>query len=231
MLAAYDDPLVLGHRLVVKFDGELGQDAGGLTKDLFSAFWDVAFRTYFTEEKCCVSFLPVYRLAESSIYPIIGRILTHGTALTGVFSIRLCRSLIYSIIHGAPCDDEEMLLGDLLLFMTDFERQICKLALDDFRRLSPHMVNHLTDMFVRFGVTVLPKADSIRLQMLNLARSEIGFKPLYLCTQIRQGIPAVHLETFWSHLSTTDLQKLFQSFQPTTQKVINKLVAHTCETL
>ncbi|CAC5375022.1 HUWE1 [Mytilus coruscus] len=85
VIQAYEDPQLVGQRLVIRFEGELGQDAGGLTKDLFSAFWDAAFKTYFVGERCCVPFLPIHRFSESSIYPILGRILTHGTALTGVF--------------------------------------------------------------------------------------------------------------------------------------------------
>ncbi|XP_071153439.1 uncharacterized protein, partial [Mytilus edulis] len=220
---AYEDPQLVGQRLVIRFEGELGQDAGGLTKDLFSAFWDAEFKTYFVGERCYVRFLPIHRFSESSIFPILGRILTHGTALTGVFPIRLCRSSVFSIIHGTPCEDEEMLLSDLLIYLTDFERQVSKTALKDFNKLTPRMINHLTDMFIKFGVSILPKADTFRQLMVNLARSEIAIKPLFLCTQIWQGILSLHMDSFWSILTTSDLKTLYQNLNPTPQTVVDKL--------
>ncbi|CAG2225217.1 unnamed protein product [Mytilus edulis] len=165
----------------------------------------------------------VIRFSESSIFPILGRILTHGTALTGVFPIRLCRSSVFSIIHGTPCEDEEMLLSDLLIYLTDFERQVSKTALEDFNKLTPRMINHLTDMFIKFGVSILPKADTFRQLMVNLARSEIAIKPLFLCTQIRQGILSLHMDSFWSILTTSDLKTLYQNLNPTPQTVVDKL--------
>ena len=43
------DPSILGQRLVVRFDDEVREDAGGLTKDLLSTgcFWEAAFKEYF----------------------------------------------------------------------------------------------------------------------------------------------------------------------------------------
>ncbi|XP_076089936.1 uncharacterized protein LOC143061965 [Mytilus galloprovincialis] len=187
VIQAYEDPQLVGQRLVIRFEGELGQDAGGLTKDLFSAFWDAAFKTYFVGERCCVPFLSIHRFSESSIFPILGRILTHGTALTGVFPIRLCRSSVFSIIHGTPCENEEMLLSDLLMYLTDFEPQVSKTALEDLNiKLTPRTINHLTDMFIRFGVSILPKADTFRQLMVNLARFLNQSKPQSLTVNNEQ---------------------------------------------
>ena len=77
----------------VRFD-EVGEDAGGLTKDLFSTFWEAAFKEYFLGDSIYVPFLPIHRLADSEVYQTLDRILTHAAALTGTIHKRLSRSSI-----------------------------------------------------------------------------------------------------------------------------------------
>ncbi|CAC5407111.1 unnamed protein product [Mytilus coruscus] len=74
-------------------------------------------------------------------------------------------------------------------------------------------------MFIIFGVSILPKTDSFRYLILNLTRSEITIKPLFLCTQICQGIPVIHMDSFWNLLSTADV---YQNLNPTPQKAVDK---------
>ena len=75
---------VVEDHLQVCFVGEDETDTGGLDllKDIFSMFWEKAFKTYFTGENVFVPFLPVVRLHEANrIYPLLGRILSHSMAL------------------------------------------------------------------------------------------------------------------------------------------------------
>ena len=67
---------VVEDHLQVCFVGENEIDAGGLDllKNMFSVFWERAFKTYFTG--------PVAKLHEANrIYPLLGRILSHSMAL------------------------------------------------------------------------------------------------------------------------------------------------------
>jgi len=155
------------------------------------------------------------------VYKTLGAILSHGVSLTGIIPIRLCRSSVYSIIHGKPNEDDKMLLEDLLLYLTDYDRNVTKAALADFTTLRPMMVSHLTDMFVRFNLNVMPRADTFKQNILNLAKSEIGIKPLYLCNEMRSGIPDVHMEVFWNKLTTADINKVYQSLQPNPERVVD----------
>ena len=85
------------------------------------------------------------------------------------------------------------------------------------------MLSHLTDMFVRFNLAVLPREETFRQNILNLAKTEIAIKPLFLCSQIRSGIPDQHMEAFWSQLSVEELNSLYSCLIPTAEKVIDKL--------
>ncbi|CAG2200752.1 unnamed protein product [Mytilus edulis] len=129
----------------------------------------------------------------------------------------------YSSKFCSSCSDDVRATTHTPYLDEYFERQVSKTALEDFNKLTPRMINHLTDMFIKFGVSILPKADTFRQLMVNLARSEIAIKPLFLCTQIRQGILSLHMDSFWSILTTSDLKTLYQNLNPTPQTVVDKL--------
>ena len=96
--------------LQVCFVGEDGIDVGGLDllKDMFSVFWEKAFKTYFTWENVFVPFLPVARPHEANrIYPLLGRILSHSTALLQTIPVRFCRSTLLTLFHSQLEANEE----------------------------------------------------------------------------------------------------------------------------
>ncbi|XP_039598618.1 E3 ubiquitin-protein ligase HUWE1-like [Polypterus senegalus] len=57
----YGTTELLNKKLQVCFIGEEGQDLGGLTKDLFSCFWNCAFTEWFKGEDALVPCIPLYR--------------------------------------------------------------------------------------------------------------------------------------------------------------------------
>lgn len=98
--------------LQVCFVGEDETDTGGLDllKDIFSMFWEKAFKTYFTGENVFVPFLPVVRLHEANrIYPLLGRILSHSTALLQTIPVHFCRSTLLTLLHSPLEANEECL--------------------------------------------------------------------------------------------------------------------------
>ena len=47
VLKLYEDAILLECPLNIEFGGEIGVDAGGVTRDMFSAFWDSCGATRF----------------------------------------------------------------------------------------------------------------------------------------------------------------------------------------
>ena len=167
LLKKYDNPIILGRRLHVEFEDEIGIDAGGLTKDLFMSFWEAAFQLFFIGQGVFVPFLPVHRYGEAhAIFAPTGRILSHTIALTRTLPIRLNRCALFTILHGIPCETEYMLIEDFLRFVTEYERFVIKKGMSAF-----------TAMFSRFGFAVLATYED---SIVNLAKSELSIKPLYL---------------------------------------------------
>ncbi|XP_033761985.1 E3 ubiquitin-protein ligase TOM1-like isoform X2 [Pecten maximus] len=222
----YKDESIVRKRLNVRFEGEMGLDTGGLTKDAFSTFWDKAFKEYFKGENSLVPFMPVSRFAEAqTVYPILGRILSHGVALTGTFPIRLSRCMLFTMINSNVTEDEESILKDVLLFLTPNERMLTRRGLTDFDNLTEREVNTLMDMFTRYSLGVQPRKETFRQNVVNLGGKELCAKGMMFTTWMKSGIPREHLEIFWNRLTMEELNHIYRKLEPTPPKVIDLLVA------
>jgi len=66
----------------VEFVDELGDDMGGLTKDLYTSLWVQLLQQYFHGESAVVPHLPLYKhMQMRRNFVAIGRILAHTVAL------------------------------------------------------------------------------------------------------------------------------------------------------
>ena len=130
---------VVEDHLQVCLVGEDETDTGGLDllKDIFSMFWEKAFKTYFTRENVFVPFLSVVRLHEANrIYPLLGRILSHSTALLQTIPVHFCRSTLLTLLHSPLEANEECLVNDFMNFITQSERQFLERAVRDYQSLT-----------------------------------------------------------------------------------------------
>ena len=68
--------IVENYPLVVKYKGEKAIDDGGVQRDVFSAFWSNAYARLFEGSKTLI--LMVHPSLDLSIFPLLGRIISHG---------------------------------------------------------------------------------------------------------------------------------------------------------
>ncbi|XP_021351424.1 uncharacterized protein LOC110449116, partial [Mizuhopecten yessoensis] len=224
LMDLYKDPGVLQHRLGVTFAGESGEDAGGLTKDLFSTFWEQACSRLFTGEDVLVPHLPPHRFSQAStIYPVLGRILCHGLALTKGFPLQICRTVLISTALGQIAEDKKIILEDFLLFVSEHERALTWKGLDSFTSLTSDELSQLTNMFARFSMSVMPTQDNFRRHIENLAACELTGKPLFLCQLMGLGIPEIYKDVFFHQVTQGDLLSLCERLTPTPSRVIGLL--------
>ena len=82
----------------VNFIGEIGDDFGGLTKDLFTSLWVDIIRQFFIRETAVVPFIPVHEhMRKCRHFEAIGRILAHTLALLQYVPARLSRCTLISL--------------------------------------------------------------------------------------------------------------------------------------
>ena len=94
----------------VHFLGEKkGIDFGGVAKDLFPSFWELAFQTYFDGDVVKVLLVSPQKVADKPPMQALGRVLEHGWRLTGELPVRFCEASIIAVLHGEDAVPNEAL--------------------------------------------------------------------------------------------------------------------------
>ena len=89
--------------------GEMGQDAGGVTRDLLVTYWHHMLQQWFHGERVKVPCVPASKVADAeTVFLAAGRVLMHGLLLTRSIpcetSIAFLMSALHCILRGlADC--------------------------------------------------------------------------------------------------------------------------------
>lgn len=172
---------------------ELGQDSSGLTEHLFSAIWDTAI-SYFVGERCCLPFMPAHRFSESSIYPILGRILIQWNSIDIFFPDKTADRSYFPLCMKHRVTMKGCCLTTYCCILQTPRDRCQKLRYKTFKKLTTRMISHpeQTDMFILDWCICFTEG----IHFSDSWHSAITVTPLFLCTRIRQGIPDVHMNLF-----------------------------------
>lgn len=224
VLQLYDDSSISSLPIKVEFLRESGDDFGGLSKDMLSSVWRSITRDFFTGEQVVVPSLPLHRMAhDRTKYIQIGRLLSHSAAILRQLPARISRVTLAMI----TCDDviesvisDDILLQEFLLFLTAEHKALLRKNLSEF---TDNDRDALIDFFSEYRMYAIPSADTIRDNVITIARDVLVDKPLPLINLMRNGICLQHRQEFWSHLTMDHISHLCASQMPNPQKVIDAL--------
>jgi hypothetical protein len=215
-------------RITVEYMGELGIDAGGLTRDAFTMFWSQLFDLYFQGEDAKVPRMSSNVCGDHAVrWKLVGTILSHCVAHTKTLPVKFCRSTLAYLNDTHTTIPDEVLLNDFLLYLVPSKRELVKQALQDFVSLTEEQREELIDLFSHYEHRELPNALTIKSQIIELATRELLVKPSYICNLIKSGIPEEYKRSFWQRLHIQNLTLMYNSCIPTTAKVVKCL--NTCD--
>lgn len=94
MINLYKDEQITSKAIKVVFDGEVGLDYGGLSKELFTKFWKESRMEYFRSESVIVPFISLAKIRKglSEDFVILGRILMHTLLITKSLPTQFAKS-------------------------------------------------------------------------------------------------------------------------------------------
>ena len=184
-----EDPDIVKCRLNVRFLDEKGIDFGGVTKDFFTSFWEVAFQTYFDGDVVKVPLVSPQKLADKPRMQALGHVLEHGWRVTGELPVRFCEASIIAVLHGEDAVPNEALERSFLWYISEFEREVlCSVLeggkVDDYKREA------VFGLYRRFSMQCLPATsqNELREHILTMARCEFLIKPMAILSYMRSGI-------------------------------------------
>ena len=222
-----EDPDIAKCRLNVRFLDEKGIDFGGVTKDFFTSFWEVAFQTYFDGDVLKVPLVSPQKLADKPRMQALGPVLEHGWRVTGELPVRFCEASIIAVLHGEDAVPNEALERSFLWYISEFEREVlCSILeggkVDDYKREA------VFGLYRRFSMQSLPATsqDELREHILTMARCEFLIKPMAILSYMRSGIS--DLVSLKKSLPVQRISELYQVLSPTSANVL-KHVRAECE--
>ena len=220
----YREGVIVGEcPISIEFKGEMGQDLGGLQRDMFSEFWDIVYERFF--EGATTLSPMIHPQLDLTVYPIFGRIISHGYLAVGILPIRIALpSLVCMLLGPSVFIPSHVVINSFIEYVSTSERRILKDALTfDKEGVFPQSVqDNLLNVLSRFGCRLLPKPSNLMELIEQVARYEFIAKPSAAISQINSEIPLNH-RNFWNGKTANDLWELYRRLGVTSSKVISLL--------
>ena len=103
----------------MKFSDERALDAGGVTKELFSAFWEVAKITLF--DGCNVVIPSVNPHSELIHFSVVGTVLSHGYLISGYIPIAVAFPVLVCALKGPIVEIlAQIMIEAFLNYLSDY---------------------------------------------------------------------------------------------------------------
>lgn len=201
--------------LKFQYSGELAVDNKGVSRDVYSEFWNMFLSRYADGEDEKVP-VPTDEGAED-MWRACGRILVKGFADCGFFPISLSIAFLTAAFFSEEQVSPELLLHSFLKYLTPSERDLIAKMLNEEEYDSDEYIELLSRFGCRkvsFGV-----AD-IQERMLAIAHKTIIQEPNYILHMWNE-VCAEYFTAYFPDVAT--LQDFYASCQPTAQVVLKMM--------
>ena len=85
--------------LRIAFSGEIAIDHGGVSREMFSLFWEEAIRRHFEGSKSVTPL--VHAHTDMALLPVLGTILSHGFLVTSFLPVHICLPSLLVMLLGS----------------------------------------------------------------------------------------------------------------------------------
>ncbi len=197
----------------VQFLGERAIDIGGVARDMFSAFFEMAYKKLF--DGCSLLSPVVHPGMDVSTLKVIGFVISHAYLVTGLLPVQIafpCLSL--SLLGTSVTVSKSILLDSFVKSISIHEAGLVNQALTEIKSgasvFSATVMNGIVLLFSRFNVRELPTPEKFQDMLMNVAHYEFIAKPSSALSIINSGIPSQHI-AFWESINLTYLLSVYQA--------------------
>ena len=186
---------------------------------MFSAFWFDAYVRLFEGAKTLTPL--VHPSVDLSIFPIVGRIISHGYLACGYLPVKITLpSFITMVLGPTVAIPSSIIIESFTDYLSHVERLTLKAALENPDPFSPSVTSELTNVLSRCGCQMIPTRANVHKLVEQAARYEFCTKPAAALALIYSGVPLNHKD-FWQKKSASDIHALFYKLTVTPSKVLD----------
>lgn len=215
----------------ISFTGEKAIDVGGVSRDMFSSFWDKAYLTSFDGGNVLTP--AMHPGIDTSVFSVLATILSHGFLSCGFLPIRIAFPVLAAIVLGPTIAiPEDMIIESFADYLSAYESDMVSKALHLASSTAPfseELVSKLIEILSRMGCCEIPNTNNFRRMIAEVAKFTFITKCMGHLYALHSGIPAIH-HAFWKELSVDELYRLYQVLVATPQRVLSLLVEPECLT-
>lgn len=196
------DEILAEYPFHVRFEGELGVDSGGVSRDMFSAFFESVYECLF--DGSCLLCPVVHPEMDQTSLSVIGRILSHAYMVTGILPNRIAFPCLAQCFLGTDVFLKDEILKDSFMdSISVHESNIIKRALTEVRNgvssFSIEVKDELITLISRFNSRQSPTPNIFHQMVINIAKYEFITKPAAAILLLNRGIPKKH-QQFWANM-------------------------------
>lgn len=206
------------------FKGERAVDLGGVSRDMYTAFFDEAYHRLF--DGCTLLTPAVHPNINFSSLPVFGSILSHSYMASGVLPIRMAFPCLAQCLFGQIELSNDVFFSSLLNSLSVHDTAILKTA---FSEVDAGMTVFkgetqlgLLELASRFESRQVPTPAIVKDMFLQIAKYVFTLKPAAAIAAINSGIPNLHIP-FWKGLGVEGLYRLYTAKSVSPAKVLGML--------
>ncbi len=208
--------------IYIQFSKEPALDYGGVQRDMYSAFWNEAYSKLFEGATLLVPL--VHPQIDMAVYPILGRILSHGYLVTGFLPVQIALPTLINMLLGPRKVSFQILSEAFLDYISRAERAVFKDALScNGDRFSSTTQETLLTVLSRFGCRQLPTPTNLMFCIRDIAEYEFVTRPAAAIFSVYSGIPLTH-QAFWIGKNVSSMSGIYESLTVTAKKVTDLLM-------
>ena len=214
-----DDDVAVKQPFRVKFVGEKGIDTGGLSREAFSTFWELAYQKHF-DGTCLLTPLMCGGI-DNNVLQVLGRILSFGC---GFLPMRVAFPSLLSVLLGPqPSVSCEVLIATFKDCLNPVDIVTLNEAFACRAGVFPQaLANRLIALFSRFDSLEVPKPATLLRLCEQSARYLFITKPYAALSEMAKGVPVQH-QRFWKKMGADGLYRLYVSLAISSLKVIDSI--------
>lgn len=156
LLAVFMDRNIIQSTLKMEFVNESAVDDAGVSREVYTAFWDQFLEQCEGEDERIPRLRPDFSEAE---WEAVGRIWVKGLLDLGVLPVKLSSAFILACIHGIDSVSDDVLMSSFHNYLSMTERSAVAKARQG--TLEECDEEDLLDLFTRMGSHCIPPKDNI----------------------------------------------------------------------
>jgi len=213
------DQVMREYPLRIMFKGELAVDTGGVCRDMFSAFWEVAYTNCCDGDSLLVPL--VHPGSDCDIFSKIGRILSHGYLQCGFLPLRIAFPTLASMLLGTNISiPDSLLVSTFIDALNTHEQGLLRKGLNAKGPVfSEDLQTKLVAIISRFGGRQVPTPLNLKNLVIQLAKYQFQSKPMIATVAAHSGIPDFE-RPFWESRGVGGVHSIYMSLVATSAKVL-----------